>query len=135
MITSKNYVSKVLRTESTDMQPIKARLQNNKCIRLLHAGMGLCTEAAEFVDALKKWIFYGKELDNINLKEEIGDTAWYVALAVDVLNTTFDEVLSCNIAKLKKRYPEKFTSDAAINRDVTQEMTVFTKECDANTKA
>jgi NTP pyrophosphatase (non-canonical NTP hydrolase) len=119
---NKNYVKEVLRTESTDLNPIKNRLSEDDTIRLLHAGMGLVTESAEFLDMLKKHIFYGKPIDIINAKEEVGDNLWYAAVAIDVLKTTFDEVMGGNIEKLRKRYPEKFTEENAINRNVENEL-------------
>ena len=120
-ITSENYVENVLNTESSDLDKIRARMTDTN-LRLLHAVLGLTTEAAELTDALKKHLFYGKELDVINLKEELGDSTWYVGIAIDVLQTTFDEILTLNIEKLRKRYPEKFTEKSALNRDTKNEL-------------
>jgi len=124
-MTSKNYVENVLRTESTDFEMIRHRIIQKGTLRLLHAAMGLGTEAAEFLDMLKKHIFYGKPLDLVNAREEVGDTMWYAALAIDVLKTTLNEVMTVNIAKLRKRYPEKFTEDDAINRDLDAEKQIL----------
>jgi NTP pyrophosphatase (non-canonical NTP hydrolase) len=46
---------------------------------LLHMKMGLMTEIGEILDALKKHIAYGKELDVVNMREEWGDAMWYIA--------------------------------------------------------
>jgi len=46
---------------------------------LLHMKMGLMTEIGELLDALKKHIAYGKELDAVNIREEWGDAMWYIA--------------------------------------------------------
>jgi NTP pyrophosphatase (non-canonical NTP hydrolase) len=89
--------------------------------RLLHASIGITTESGELADLLKKHIFYGKPLDTVNAVEECGDLLWYVALACDALGVTIGEVMERNIAKLRTRYPDKFTSDAAINRDLEAE--------------
>lgn len=124
-ITSENYVQNVLRSESPVTSQLRDRLQNEDTIRLLHAAMGMATEAGEFLDMLKKHIFYGKPMDFVNAKEEVGDQMWYAGLAIDVLKTTFDEVLTVNIDKLKARYPEKFTEEAAINRDLTTERNIL----------
>ena len=106
-ITSENYVENVLRTESPGNSETVARLTEPQTIRLLHAAMGMVTEAAELLDMLKKHIFYGKILDLINAKEEIGDSQWYSGLGIDIIGATFDEVLTTNIEKLRARYPEK----------------------------
>lgn len=121
----KNYKEKALRTELYDMDSIKKRLVNDDTIRLLHSAMGLSTEANEFLDMLKKHIYYGKDLDVVNAKEEISDTFWYCAVAIDVLQTTFEDVMNVNIEKLKIRYPEKFTEEKAINRNLKEERKIL----------
>ena len=55
-------------------------------LMLLHAAIGLVTESAELLDAYKKHMFYGSKLDMVNVKEEIGDCFWYVALAYETLD-------------------------------------------------
>ena len=104
MITSENYVENVLRTATHDFEAIKKRLDNPEMIMLLHAAMGLNTEQAEFMDTLKKYIYYGKQFDKVNAIEELGDSQWYLALAVYVLKTTLNEIMTGNIEKLKLRY-------------------------------
>lgn len=89
--------------------------------RLIHGAMGLCTEAGEFQDQLKRHIFYGKSLDKENLKEEIGDIFWYLALLTDELGTSFEEIQKANIRKLKARYGEKFESKKALKRNINKE--------------
>ena len=90
--------------------------------RLIHAGLGLCTEAAELADAIKKHIFYGKDLDRVNLIEEIGDILWYSAIVLDACQSSFDDAMDRNIGKLRKRYPQGiFSASKAIHRDVEAE--------------
>jgi hypothetical protein len=120
-VTSENYVELVTNTESPITPEIIARMSDPQTIRLMHGAMGLCTESAELLDMLKKHIFYGKPLDFVNAAEEVGDNQWYAGLIIDVLKTTMDEILSCNINKLALRYPEKFTDHHAINRNVDAE--------------
>jgi NTP pyrophosphatase (non-canonical NTP hydrolase) len=120
-----DYIAEVLKTESCDLEPLKKRLSNERTIRLLHAAMGMATEAGEMLDALKKHIFYGKPLDEVNLLEEVGDSFWYSAVALDVLGSTFDEAQKINIAKLRKRYGAVFTSERAINRDLPAERRIL----------
>lgn len=121
-VTSDEYVDLATSTESTDFSAIHARLGNEDTLRLLHSGLGACTEASELADAIKKHVFYGKELDKKNLKEEVGDLMWYIAIACDTLGISLNQVMTDNIAKLAKRYPNKFTEHDAINRDVDNEM-------------
>lgn len=127
-ITEK-YVEDVLRTEPSveDYEKIIARI-DVKTMRLLHAAMGLCTEAGEFMDQIKKHIMYGVELDEINLIEELGDGNWYEGIALDTLMFSMAEVLHRNIAKLKARFPEKFTEEGALNRDLEKERNILNKD-------
>lgn len=45
---------------------------------IIHMALGLCGEMGEFIDAVKKFVIYGKPLDLTNLTEEVGDDFWYV---------------------------------------------------------
>jgi len=47
----------------------------------VHMMSGMFTEKAEIVDVLKKKIAYGKDIDMVNIKEEVGDFMWYFANA------------------------------------------------------
>lgn len=66
-------------------------------------------------------MFYGKELDIINLVEETGDILWYLSILLDCVNSSFEEAMRKNIDKLRVRYPNKFTNSEAINRDLAKE--------------
>lgn len=46
---------------------------------LVHMALGLAGEMGELIDALKRHHIYGKELDQVNIVEEVGDLAWYMA--------------------------------------------------------
>jgi len=101
---------------------------------ILHAAMGKVTEAGEFMDQLKKHLIYGAPLDHTNLKEEIGDGMWYDALALRKLGSDFETEGRRNIAKLFKRYPDKFDADHAINRDLDGEREVLEEDLNLNTR-
>jgi len=91
----------------------------------LHMAMGLVTEAGEFLDVYKKMHAYEKKIDYVNLKEELGDILWYVANFCNVNKWTMEEVMETNINKLKVRFPEKFTQENAINRNLEEERKVL----------
>mgnify|MGYP001243715173 CR=1 FL=1 len=77
--------------------------------RLLTASVGMCAEAGEFTEVVKKIIFQGKPVNEENLfhlKRELGDIMWYVAQATQSLGISMEEVLDTNIRKLSKRYPK-----------------------------
>jgi NTP pyrophosphatase (non-canonical NTP hydrolase) len=201
------YVLGALRTES-ELKGEFGFSDENSFLnpREFHAAMGLVTETAEFLDAFKKHIFYGKPLDKVHLLEEIGDMMWYVAILCatkgwdmggiakrteksvvgntaqkvfsysglefngwllhagsnaacgatallesvlcaqegdDIhqlelrvimeqmaillysLGSSFEDEAQRNHDKLKSRYPEKFTSEDALNRDLGKEREVL----------
>lgn len=122
---SNDFQKKALRTETIDLAAIKERTGSDQALRLRHAAYGMQTEAAEFTDMLKKAEFYGKPLDRVNLLEELGDQLWYIAIALDTLDSSFEEVMGRNIAKLQARYPEKFTEDSALNRNLETERKIL----------
>ena len=89
-------------------------------IRLLHAAIGVFTESGEMLEALLKQLITG-ELDKVNMMEESGDIDWYQAIAIDEAEIPEEQIRKTLIAKLAKRYPEKFTQEAALNRDLKTE--------------
>lgn len=122
------YQKSALRTNGPDYAGVKNRATfDEKAVDLLHASMGLVTEAGEFQDALKKHIYYNKTLDKTNLKEEIGDILWYCAIALQALDTDFESVMQTNIDKLKARYPSKFTEEKALERNLDIEREILEK--------
>ncbi len=93
--------------------------------RMFHALIGTATEAAELMEALLAYT-EGEGLDIFNVLEEFGDINWYEAIAIDASNGEleafgFEDVLRTNIEKLRKRFPEKFTSEKAIKRNLEDE--------------
>ena len=85
---------------------------------LLNGMMGLCGESGEAIDLLKKHLCHGHDLDKDKLILELGDIAWYLAVAAYALDISLEEVLKLNIEKLKKRYPDGFSKENSINRKI-----------------
>lgn len=92
--------------------------------RLFHGAVGIITEATEVAEGLKK-VFDGQKADTTNLMEEVGDLSWYEAILVDSLNGDLEQVMERNVAKLKARFPDKFTSEDALNRDLEKERAIL----------
>ncbi len=89
----------------------------NKKDILINGVMGLCGESGEAIDIVKKHLAQGHELDREHLIKELGDIAWYLAETATALDVTLEEVLSGNIEKLKKRYPQGFDKERSVQRD------------------
>lgn len=84
--------------------------------QLTHAAMGVAGEAGEIIDTVKKFSIYGHQLNVPNLREEAGDVMWFVALLCDTIGADMEDVMAECIEKLKKRYPEQYTSELAAAR-------------------
>ena len=83
---------------------------------LINSVMGLCGEAGEAIDIVKKWLAQGHELDKEHLAKELGDIAWYLAEAATALDIPLEDILQANIEKLKKRYPDGFEVRRSLTR-------------------
>lgn len=88
---------------------------------LVHAIIGIATEAGELLEALALSLFDDEEFDVVNLKEEVGDVMWYIAIAAVRGNFTLKDSQVINILKLEKRYGEKFSVERALLRDLAAE--------------
>ncbi|MBQ2900698.1 MAG: nucleoside triphosphate pyrophosphohydrolase family protein [Agathobacter sp.] len=84
---------------------------------LINGVMGLCGESGEVIDIVKKHLAQGHELDREKIIKELGDVAWYMAEIATVLDVELEDVLVQNIEKLKKRYPEGFSTEKSLNRE------------------
>lgn len=86
-----------------------------------HMVFGMVTEVAELADVFKKDMAYGKPIDWINVGEEVADVMWYLVNFCRLNNIDLENELHKNIEKLKVRFPDKFSGEAAINRNVAAE--------------
>lgn len=84
---------------------------------LINGVMGLCGESGEAIDIVKKHLAQGHELDREGLIKELGDIAWYLAETAYALDVSLEDVLSRNIEKLKKRYPDGFETARSVSRE------------------
>ena len=115
MKTLNEYEAAAMRT-AKDMGSIESNLT--------HAALGVTSDAGEFATVVKRVVCYGKPIDSISKEgkpetlrdvmiEELGDTLWFIVLAAQTLGTDLEAVAAANIAKLKLRYPAKYSDAAA----------------------
>jgi NTP pyrophosphatase (non-canonical NTP hydrolase) len=78
---------------------------------ILHAAVGICGEAGELLDAVKKHWAYNQELDKENIIEELGDMEFYMCALRMLIGVTQEEVIQANADKLSKRYNSGSYSD------------------------
>jgi hypothetical protein len=96
--------------------------------RAVHASLGLLTESAEIVEKILDSLENGSSFDYENMYEELSDINWYQAIAIDDgqkndpgRDWSLSDIMDANIRKLSSRYPEKFDTDKAYNRDLEAE--------------
>ncbi len=65
----------------------------------LECALGLCGEAGEVAEQVKKHFFHGHELDKRHMIEELGDVAWYLAVLCDAIGSDLDTVMEENLKK------------------------------------
>lgn len=90
--------------------------------RMLHGALGKLTEALELLQMLRAY-FEGKSpsFDLFHIGEELGDDDWYTALIQNTTGLDRQSWQIANIAKLCARYPNKFNSTDAFERDLPRE--------------
>lgn len=83
----------------------------------VHVALGVCGEAGELADAIKKEYIYGKKRDLINIIEELGDLEFYLQAVRNHYGISRELTLQANAEKLQKRYVSlKYSGEAAIAR-------------------
>ena len=110
MKTFEEYQRAAARTGGSDLLP------ENHDKGLNCSAMGLAGEAGEVCDLVKKWQHHRAPRDFEKLKGEAGDVLWYLAHLCNVMGWSLDEIAALNVAKLRARYPEGFTTADSIAR-------------------
>jgi NTP pyrophosphatase (non-canonical NTP hydrolase) len=85
-------------------------------LMLVWNALGLAGEAGEVADSIKKMVFHQHGVDRDVLVKELGDVLWYVAALCSKLSINMSEAMERNIAKLKQRYPDGYTSAGSMVR-------------------
>lgn len=106
------YSALAIRTLANDVR-------ENETLSTMNAATGLSSETGEINEIIKKRYFHGHPHDQASIdhmEKELGDLAWYWMLMCHCYNLDPARVLFKNIEKLKKRYPEGFSTERSINR-------------------
>ncbi len=75
-------------------------------------GLGISGEAGDVAGCIKKTIsHHDNQKDGI--KENLGDTLWYIAMICNFFNWDIKDVMEENMNKLRKRYAKAFSYRAA----------------------
>ena len=87
-------------------------------LNVLYAAMGMCGEAGEVSELIKKYAYHGHTIDTEHLARELGDVLWYVSYMAHLFGYSLGKIMAMNQAKLAKRYPDgKFDAERSRNRE------------------
>lgn len=86
-------------------------------LNVIYAAMGMCGEAGEASELIKKYAYHGHALDTEHLARELGDVLWYVSYMAHLFGYPLGKIMAMNQEKLAKRYPDgKFDAERSNNR-------------------
>ena len=73
--------------------------------KVVYPALGLCGEAGEVADKIKKTIRGDSSLDEVtgSIAGELGDVLWYLAILADDLGVELEDVAKWNVDKLQRR--------------------------------
>ena len=111
-----------------DVTDLPSRLGNDNLNdeNIIHAIIGIATEAGELLEALRNtYNNPNAKLDVVNIREEIGDVFWYMAILARECGFSFESAQKVNIEKLRARFPDKFNSKNAIERNLDNERKIL----------
>lgn len=89
-----------------------AKKFNNKEKEIMTLGLGISGEAGDVAGCIKKTFSHQDNQEN-GIKENLGDSLWYIAMICNFFNWDLENVMEENIEKLKKRYPKGFSEKSA----------------------
>lgn len=118
-------MSSALFTEYEQFVESRTKPMDSTRLDFLHAAVGISTEAGEILDVAKKLWVYNQNFDTKNkegkthednIHEELGDVLFYVQMACNVIGCTLESLMTSNMEKLRKRYPQGYSDAAAAER-------------------
>ena len=87
-------------------------------LNVIYAAIGICGEAGEASELIKKYAFHGHAIDTEHLARELGDVLWYVSYMANLFGYPLGKIMAMNQEKLAKRYPDgKFDAERSRNRE------------------
>lgn len=79
---------------------------------ILAWGLGISGEAGDVAGCIKKTYIH-KDDKVSGIKENLGDTMWYIAMICNFYGWDLSDVIEGNVDKLKKRYKKGINFEAA----------------------
>lgn len=82
----------------------------------LHALFGMTGEIGELHSIYQKHYQGHDEPSDEHCKKEVGDLLWFIAEYCTVRGWKLEDIMTLNIDKLMKRYPDGFTAERSKHR-------------------
>ena len=102
------YQTLAMRTSNRELTAVQ---------HLINGALGMSGEAGEVADIVKKHLMQGHSLDVEHIAKELGDVLWYVAETATAIGYDMSLIMSMNVDKLMKRYPDGFNTERSQHRD------------------
>lgn len=83
---------------------------------IVYPALGLCGEAGEISEKIKKSLRGDRELDKDAILSELGDPLWYICSLADDLGYTLQDVIDRNVEKLTSRQSRGVLKGSGDNR-------------------
>lgn len=91
---------------------------HDSLLNVIYAAIGMCGEAGEVSELVKKYEYHGHAMDTEHLARELGDVLWYVSYMAHLFGYPLGKIMEMNKEKLAKRYPDgKFDEERSKNRE------------------
>ena len=109
----------------------ECNIYNMSFVDIVDKGIALYSEARgkfqlhELIDLHKREFAYGKPMDVEKLEEQLVILVTGLIEISEVLEFEFEDSLQRNIDKLLARFPNKFTQEDALNRDLEAERKIL----------
>jgi len=108
------YIAALSTTLNLDMARLPYVYKGNSSILVFSLQLGMKTSI--ILEIIKKHIGHGHLLDEALLRTCLGTVLRYVIALCEAYNLNVLDVMSENLAKLEKRYPQGFSHEASKNR-------------------
>lgn len=115
------YISIISRKYDIQIPPTVSSSIDNPfeiCINIIKVTL-------KMLDFLKKKLYYNKAINEDLLTTYTNEVIALISVYASIYNIDIPSILETNIAKLKARYGDKFTSERAINRDLETERIIL----------
>lgn len=116
------YLAIIGREFQIDYPQIIIKEKNNDPVRLI---LKIIKNTCKLLDMMKKKIFYNKTIDEMQFKNITHLVMLDLSDYMNIHDIDIQKSFDINIAKLKARYGDKFSSERAINRDLDTERNIL----------